>query len=94
MDSLTATRRLAGPIGSFGARFMLDPTTFTRSTEMGLPASLAGYVQGRIGVMGGVDTETAVDNMLFFDRDLVTRCWEEPCDLSKSEAGSVYASIC
>ena len=94
MDALTATRRLAGPIGSFGARFMLDPTTFTRSTQMGLPASLASYVQGRIGVMGGVDTETVVDNMLFFDRDLVARCWEEPCDLSKSEAGAVYASIC
>lgn len=94
MDALTTTRRLAGPIGSFGARFMLDPATFARSAEMGLPASLASYVQGRIGIMGEVDTSTAVDNMLFFERGLVTRYWEEPCDLSKSEAGAAYASIC
>ena len=52
MDTITAARRLAEPIGEFGARFMLDPATFARSVEMGLPASLASYVQGRIGVMG------------------------------------------
>ena len=58
MDAITTARRLAEPIGEFGARFMLDPATFTRSTELGLPASLASYVQGRIGVMGELDTAT------------------------------------
>ncbi len=94
MDTTTTARRLAGPIGEFGARFMLDPATFTRSAELGLPASLASYVQGRIGVMGELDTAAAIDNKLFFDEGLVARYWEEPCDLSKSEAGAVYASIC
>jgi len=94
MDTITAARRLAEPIGEFGARFMLDPDTFARSVELGLPASLASYVQGRIGVMGEVDTATVIDNKLFFDAGLVARYWEEPCGLSKSEAGVAYASIC
>ena len=94
MDTITTARRLAEPIGEFGARFMLDPATFTRSTELGLPPSLASYVQGRIGVMGEIDTATVIDNKLFFDEGLVARYWEEPCDLSKSEAGAGYASIC
>ncbi|MEC9467103.1 MAG: hypothetical protein VX980_00915, partial [Actinomycetota bacterium] len=94
MDNITTARRLAGPIGEFGARFMLDPVTFTRSTELGLPAGLASYVQGRIGVMGELDTATVINNKLFFDEGLVARCWEEPCALSKSEAGAAYAAIC
>ena len=94
MDTITTARRLAEPIGELGARFMLDPATFSRSTELGLPASLASYVQGRIGVMGELDTPTVIENKLFFDEDLVARYWEEPCDLSKSEAGAAYASIC
>ena len=94
MDTITTARRLAGPIGEFGARFMLDPATFSRSAELGLPASLASYVQGRIGVMGELDTATVIDNKLFFDEGLVARYWEEPCRLSKSEAGVAYASIC
>ncbi|GIT00269.1 MAG: hypothetical protein CM1200mP26_19810 [Acidimicrobiales bacterium] len=71
MDTITTARRLAGPIGEFGARFMLDPATFSRSAELGLPASLASYVQGRIGVMGELDTATVIDNKLFFDEGLV-----------------------
>ena len=67
MDAITTARRLAEPIGEFGARFMLDPDTFARSVELGLPASLASYVQGRIGVMGELDTATVIDNKLFFD---------------------------
>ncbi|MDG2161449.1 MAG: hypothetical protein P8K65_08670 [Acidimicrobiales bacterium] len=42
MDTLTTVRRLADPIGSLGARFMLDRTTFGRCTDLGLPSGMAG----------------------------------------------------
>ncbi|MBT5206997.1 MAG: hypothetical protein HOH21_10045 [Acidimicrobiaceae bacterium] len=61
MDTLTTARRLADPIGSLGARFMLDRTTFGRCADLGLPSGMAGYVQGRLGVMGDVSVaESAV----------------------------------
>ena len=40
---------------------MLDRTTFGRCTDLGLPSGMAGYVQGRLGVMGDVSVaESAV----------------------------------
>lgn len=94
MDAETTADQLAGPINDFGARFMLDPATFARSVEMGLPPSLASYVQGRLGVMGDIDVEVAIEYMFFFDRHMVAKAWAEPCSLSKTEAGAAYASIC
>ena len=94
MDTHSAVELLAKPINHFGARFMLDPITFSRSAELGLPASLASYVHGRLGVMGDIDVETAIDNMFFFDKNLVAATWNEPSDLSKTQAGAAYTSIC
>ena len=68
MDSLTTARRIADPIGSLGARFMLDRSTFDRCVELGLPDGMAGYVQGRLGVMGDVSADEAADAAYFFDR--------------------------
>ena len=46
---------------------MLDPVTAARCAEDGLPANpLASYVQGRLGVMGDIDADAAVNSLLFF----------------------------
>jgi hypothetical protein len=38
---------------------MLDRTTFGRCADLGLPSGMAGYVQGRLGVMGDVSADEA-----------------------------------
>lgn len=49
---------------------MLDRTTFGRCADLGLPSGMAGYVQGRLGVMGdvsAVDSATDLANGTDFD---------------------------
>ena len=94
MDARTTAQRLAQPINTLGARSMLDPVTAARCVEDGLPANpLASYVQGRLGVMGDIDADAAVNSLLFFDRDYAVGLWNEDSDLSKSDSGAVYAAI-
>jgi len=94
MDARTTAQRVAGPINDFGARFMLDPATFARCAEEGMPLSLASYMHGRLGVMGDIDAQTAVHNMLFFNPDVVEATWAEASGLSKSQSGAAYGAIC
>ncbi len=94
MDAATLTARISQPINEFGAWFMLDPATFARSVEAGMSTGWASHTQGRIGVMGDVDVEVAVANMLFFDPDYIRANWNAPMTISKAEAGVAYAAIC
>ena len=94
MDTLATARRLADPIGSLGARFMLDRSTFGRCAELGLPTGMPSYVQGRLGVMGDVSADEAADAAFFFDRGMITAGWEADCDLTRSEGGAAYALVC
>jgi hypothetical protein len=73
---------------------MLDRTTFGRCADLGLPSGMAGYVQGRLGVMGDVSADEAADAAFFFERGLVTAGWEADCDLTRSEGGAAYAVVC
>ena len=94
MDARTTAQEVAEPINGFGAWFMLDPTTFARSVEAGMSTGWASHTQGRIGVMGDVDVEVAVANMMFFDPDYIRDNWNRPMSISKAEAGAAYAAIC
>ena len=67
---------------------MLDRTTFGRCADLGLPSGMAGYVQGRLGVMGDVSADEAADAAFFFERGLVTAGWETDCDLTRCEGGA------
>ncbi len=94
MDARTTAQRLARPMGSLGSRAMLDPVTAERCAEEGMPGNpLASYVQGRLGVMGDIDVDAAVNSLLFFDRDYAVGLWTEENALSKSESGTAYAAI-
>jgi|TARA_B100001105_G_scaffold235267_1_gene210318 hypothetical protein len=73
---------------------MLDRSTFGRCAELGLPAGMSSYVQGRLGVMGDISADEAADAAFFFDRGLITNGWEADCDLSRSEGGAAYAQVC
>jgi len=94
MDSRTTARRVAEPINEFGARFMLDPATFARCAEEGMPLSLASYVHGRLGVMGEIDVDAAIESMLFFEPTLVENAWVEESGLTKAQSGTAYAAVC
>jgi len=94
MDARTTAQRVAGPIGDLGGKFMLDPVTFGRSAEAGLPNGVASYVQGRMGVLGDVDGGVVADAMYFFADAVVATAWDEPCGLSRTEAAAAYADVC
>ncbi|HCV34374.1 MAG TPA: hypothetical protein DGF10_06870 [Acidimicrobiaceae bacterium] len=94
MDARSTTKLISRSINQFGARFMLDPVTFAMSVEAGMSTGFASHTQGRIGVMGDVDVELAVESMMFFDPDYVRANWTEPIAITKAEAGAAYAAIC
>mgnify|MGYP003991131493 FL=1 len=75
-----------------GARFMLDPTTFGRGVELGLPKSMASYVMGRMGVIGDISAQEATDAAWCINFDMINENWVD--DLVPSAAGALYAQIC
>jgi len=94
MDALATVQRISRPINQFGAWFMLDPATFAGSVSAGMSVGWASHTQGRIGVMGDVDVEVAVENMMFFEPEYVRANWNQPMTISKAEAGVAYAALC
>ena len=99
MDSLTAARETATPIGDLGARFMLDGAAYARGAELGLPPGMGTYVRGRLGALGDVDAETAVDAAFFWNPETIRSNWT-PEDASgsgvtsPSAAAVAYGQIC
>ncbi len=94
MDARTAARSLAAPIGSLGARFMLDGASFGRGAELGLPPGVGTYVLGRLGVLGDVDADTACEAAHFFTPEVIRANWAPTDDLPASQAAAIYGQIC
>ncbi|MBC8363695.1 MAG: hypothetical protein H8E59_01670 [Actinobacteria bacterium] len=94
MDALTAARQIAEPVQVLGARFMLDGATFGRCAQLGLPAGLASYALGRLGVLGDVEADTACEAAFFFTPEVIHGNWTPTDALSPSAAGAIYAQVC
>ena len=92
MTSLSCAQDSAQAAQVLGARFMLDPTTFGRGVELGLPKSMASYVMGRMGVIGDISAQEATDAAWCINFDMINENWVD--DLVPSAAGALYAQIC
>lgn len=95
MDALTAARRTATPIGDLGAKFMLDGHAYKRGAELGLPSGMGTYMLGRLGVLGDVDLDTAVDAAFFWAPETIAANWSaEDSAMTPSAAAPLYGQVC
>ena len=94
MDTLTAARQLADPVQVLGARFMLDGAAYARGPELGLPAGMGTYFLGRLGVLGDVDADVAIEAAYFWNPDLIRANWTDGADIGAVAAGAAYGVIC
>ncbi len=95
MDALTAARRTAAPISDLGARFMLDGLAYKRGAELGLPSGMGTYVLGRLGVMGDIDLDTAVDAAFFWNPETIAANWStDGSAVTPSVAAPLYGQVC
>ena len=95
MTPLETAAALAGPVGGLGGRFMLDPSTFARAPEIGLPAGFEYYAVGRFGVLGDVAANVIVASGVMFEPNLVESLWNSARPLAEPRAvAHHYATVC
>ena len=85
---------VAGPIGAFGTKWMLDPATFAPGVEAGF-AGLDFYFCGRGGALGETDGDVVVAAMGVLGPDATRAQW----DLGRTvmpvaEAARLFAAAC
>lgn len=71
-----AAAALARPIGSIGARFMFDPSTYADAAQHGYQG-LDFYVTGRAGVLGDAPADVVVAALGFFNPSMVETLWNQ-----------------
>jgi hypothetical protein len=81
-------------ITQIGGKFMRDPLTRQRATDLGFTEPEFGF-GGRAGVLGDVDADVVTSVMVFFNPAVVRRWWERAgLVMPRLEAGQRYAEAC
>jgi len=76
LTALETARRIAGPIGEIGGKWMLSPEVLGPSKDYGYPNGFAYYAVGRGGVLGDVDAGVVIAAFGFFEPGLVRKMWD------------------
>ncbi len=94
MDSLSAARALAEPVGYLGGRWMTDRATYEKGSEAGV-AGFAFYFLGRGAALGDVSGEVVASAMTFFPLTVVEPMWNEGrAVLAPQAALEVFTGCC
>jgi hypothetical protein len=92
---LDSIRRLTGPVGDLGGRWMLDPEVLGPCRAAGYPNGFAYYMAGRGGVLGDVDAEVVTSAFGFFSPDVVRSMWEPGVAVEGARAAAArYGGAC
>lgn len=92
---LDSVRRLTGPVGDLGGRWMLDPEVLGPCRAAGYPNGFAYYMAGRGGVLGDVDAEVVTSAFGFFAPDTVRAMWEPGIAVEGARAAAArYGAAC
>jgi hypothetical protein len=88
VDSITDT------IVVVGGRFMRDPITRQRGSDLGFEGSAFGF-GGRAGVLGDVGADVVTSVLAFFNPKVVERWWAAAeAVMPRTEAGRNYSEAC
>lgn len=88
-----AAHDTAAEITGIPARFMTDPATFARGSELGFEG-FDFYVAGRGGVLGEVPAEVVAAALVFFAPDVVRHSWERSAGvMPRRRAAEEWAAV-
>jgi hypothetical protein len=95
MNETQVATAIAPVIGSWGAKYMLDPETAAHGAAAGYPNGFAYYVAGRGGVLGDVESDVVYAAFAFFERSLVDKLWAAGVAVEGARAaGKRYMQSC
>ncbi|MDJ0767193.1 MAG: hypothetical protein QNJ12_00310 [Ilumatobacter sp.] len=95
MDSVTVARSMRGSIGMLAMDWLMAESTRTTAEERGLPAGLAAYAVGRLGVLGDCPVDNVVGAACFWEPDFMRGLVIEGRSAATPHDGAaIYAAIC
>ena len=95
MDSLSAAKAIKGPIATLGAKFMTEPATFARGSELGFKPGFEFYVAGRFGPLGTVPGDVVAASAVFMNPAQLKELWATVLSTTTPKrAAALYNKIC
>lgn len=95
MESRTLARSMRGSVGMLAMDWLMAPSTMEQASAKGLPAGLAQYAVGRLGVLGDCPVDNVVAAAFFWEPDTMRRMVTEGRASTAPVVGAaVYAEIC
>ncbi len=95
MDSMTTAKLMRGSIDMLGMHWLMCPSTSEKAAAAGMPAGLAAYAIGRLGVLGECPVTDVIDAAYFLDPEyLRTQVEAGRAVMSPDEGAAIYARIC
>jgi hypothetical protein len=95
MESVTVARSLRASIGMLAMEWLVAPTTQEKAETRGMPAGMASYAVGRLGVLGDCPVDNVVGAAFFWNPDLMrSMVADGRAGISPAEGAKIYAQIC
>ncbi len=95
MDSLSVARSMRGSIGMLAMEWLMAPSTLEKAEARGMPAGMAAYAVGRLGVLGDCPPDNVVAAAHFWYPDLMRKMVADGrAGISPHEGAKIYADIC
>lgn len=76
LTALEAARRIGGPAGEIGGRWLFSPEVLGTAKDNGYPNGFVYYFLGRGGVLGDVDADVISSAFGFFNPSIVRTMWD------------------
>jgi hypothetical protein len=95
MDSVTVARSLRASIGMLAMEWLVAPTTHEKAEARGMPAGMASYAVGRLGVLGDCPVDNVVGAAFFWNPDLMrSMVADGRAGITPAKGATIYAQIC
>jgi hypothetical protein len=95
MERTAVARSMRGSIGMLAMNWLLAPTTTATASERGMPAGIAGYAIGRLGVLGDCPVDNVVGAAFFWEPTTMrTAVIEGRKVMTPAEGAAIYRDIC
>ena len=95
MDTTAVARSMRSSIGMLAMDWLMAPSTVAGAIERGLPEGTAGYVVGRLGVLGDVPPDNVVAAAFFWQPDTMrAAAVAGKAAIAPAAGAAVYRDLC
>lgn len=95
MDSISAAKGMRGSVGMLAMHWLLSTSTNEKAEAAGMPAGIAGYAVGRLGVLGDCPVDNVVAAAFFWDPDFMrSQVVAGRAGMSPADGAAIYSHIC